>query len=230
VPHGGPHGAKDGPLFDATAQLLAYRDYAVLTVNYRGSQGYGAAFNAAGFGQWGGLIAHDITDAVRWAIVNGVADPHRIAIFGTSFGAYAAMLNAIQEPDLYRAAIGISGVYDLPLVFSAGDVQRLPYGAQYLRTVLGDDAQQLRAISVVHNAARLKIPVLLAHGGLDSQTPVAHARRLRDALKTQGTPVVYIEEPREGHDFIDPDHRTALFESILQFLQQTLPTPGATAP
>lgn len=224
MPHGGPHGTKDGPLFDATAQLLAYHGYTVLTVNYRGSQGYGAAFNAAGFGQWGGIIAHDITDAVRWAIAAGVADPRRVAIFGTSFGAYAAMKNAIDEPALYRCAIGVSGVYDLPLLFETGDVARLPYGVTYLRTVVGDDAAQLSAISIVQNAARLTIPVLLAHGTLDTQTPVAHARRLRDALTARDAHLVYIEEPREAHDFIEPGHRARLLDAILLFLGETMDT------
>jgi dipeptidyl aminopeptidase/acylaminoacyl peptidase len=218
IPHGGPHGAKDGPLFDATNQLLAWAGYAVLTVNYRGSDGYGKAFKTAGFGEWGGLIQTDIIDATRWATEHGSADPQRIAIMGTSFGAYAAMENAILAPQLYRCAIGISGVYDLPLLYEAGDVQQRTLGLAYLRTVIGDDRARLEAISPVHNAARLRIPVLLAHGRLDGRTPVLHARRLRDALRAHGNAPEYIENAREVHDFIDPAHRSALFRKILAFL------------
>jgi dipeptidyl aminopeptidase/acylaminoacyl peptidase len=226
MPHGGPHGAKDGPLFDATAQLLAHYGYAVLTVNYRGSDGYGAAFKAAGFGQWGGVIQHDITDATRWAIANGLADPRRIAIFGTSFGAYAAMMNPILEPGLYRCAIGLSGVYDLPLMFETGDIKRRGFGLNYLRKVIGEDRATLESISPVQNVGRLTVPVLLAHGGADTHTPVIHARRLRDALLAAGDDVEYIEEPREAHDFLDPDNRAALFERILAFLQLNLAVPA----
>lgn len=224
MPHGGPHGAKDGPLFDATNQLLAHFGYAVLTVNYRGSMGYGRAFQAAGFGEWGGLIQRDIVDATRWAIAHGKADPRRIAIMGTSFGAYAAMENAIVAPGLYRCAIGISGVYDIPLVYATGDLKARSLGLAYLHTVIGKDRKQLEAISPVHNAARLTIPVLLAQGGLDTRTPIAHAQHLRDALRARGNEVVYIEEPREAHDFIDPAHRTALFRRILDFLDGHLST------
>lgn len=222
MPHGGPHGANDGPLFDATAQLLAHYGYAVLTVNYRGSGGYGAAFQAAGFGQWGGVIQQDISDATRWAIVEGLADPARIAIFGTSFGAYAAMQNAILEPDLYRCAIGVSGVYDLPLLFESGDVRARATGLSYLRTVIGEDRHALERISPVYQAARLRVPVLLAHGALDQRTPVSHARRLRDALVAAGNDVEYLEQPREAHDFLDPAHRAELFEKVLAFLHRHL--------
>jgi dipeptidyl aminopeptidase/acylaminoacyl peptidase len=191
-------------------------------VNYRGSNGYGSAFKAAGFGQWGGLIQTDIVDATRWAVARSGADPQRVAIMGTSFGAYAAMQNAIEAPGLYRCAIGISGVYDLPLLYDSGDVQESSLGLTYLRTVIGNDRAKLEAISPVHNVARLKIPVLLAHGRLDTRTPVAHARRLRNALRAQGGDVEYIEQPREAHDFIDPEHRSALFEKILAFLAVNL--------
>jgi dipeptidyl aminopeptidase/acylaminoacyl peptidase len=225
IPHGGPHGARDGPLFDATAQMLAHYGYAVLTVNYRGSDGYGMAFKTAGFGEWGGVIQQDITDATRWAIAKGIADPGRIAIFGTSFGAYAAMQNALLEPTLYRCAIGVSGVYDLTLLFETGDVSRYALGLRYLRQVIGDDHAMLERNSPLHNVARLRVPVLLAHGGIDSRTPVAHARRLRDALEAQGNEVEYLEEPREAHDFVDPVHRAELFEKVLVFLRRHLVAP-----
>ena len=222
MPHGGPHGVNDGPLFDETAQLLAHYGYAVMTVNYRGSGGYGAAFQAAGFGQWGGVIQQDISDATRWTIAEGLADPDRIAIFGTSFGAYAAMQNAILEPDLYRCAIGVSGVYDLPLLFESGDVRARATGLSYLRTVIGDDRNALERISPRYQAARLELPVLLAHGALDVRTPVAHARRLRDALIAAGNDIEYLEQPREAHDFLDPENRAELFEKVLAFLDRHL--------
>ena len=218
--HGGPHGVVDDPYFDEIAQLFAQHGYSVLKVNYRGSAGYGRAFQSAGFGQWGGVIQRDIADAARWAIGAGVADPHRIAIYGESFGAYAAVMNALLEPDLYRCAIGIAGVYNVPLMFEAGDVHRRAMGLAYLRTTLGDDPAALEAISPVQNAARIRVPIFLAHGGADVRSPVVHARQLRDALTAQGKPVEYLEKPNEAHGFYDTDNRVELYERVLAFVDR----------
>ena len=110
LPHGGPHGIRDYWLWDQAGQLLASRGYVVLQVNYRGSGGYGYSFEDAGYGNWGTKIQDDITDAARWAIAQGIADPKRICIYGGSFGGYAALMSATSEPDLYRCAIGLAGV------------------------------------------------------------------------------------------------------------------------
>ena len=216
--HGGPHGVADDPYFDETAQLFAQYGYSVLKVNYRGSAGYGRAFQSAGFGQWGGVIQRDIADAARWAIAAGVAEPHRIAIYGESFGAYAAVMNALLEPDLYRCAVGVSGVYNVPMMFEAGDVHRRAMGLAYLRAAVGDDPAALEAISPVHNAARIRVPIFLAHGGADVRSPIAHARQLRDALAAQGKPVEYLEKPNEAHGFYDTDDRVELYEKALAFV------------
>jgi dipeptidyl aminopeptidase/acylaminoacyl peptidase len=218
--HGGPHGVVDDPLFDETAQLFAHHGYGVLKVNYRGSSGYGRTFQSAGFGQWGGVIQRDIADGARWAIAAGIADPQRIAIYGESFGAYAAVMNALLEPDLYRCAVGVSGVYNVPLMFEAGDVRRRTMGLAYLRAALGDDPAALVAISPVQNAARIRVPIFLAHGGADVRSPIVHARQLRDALTALGKPVEYLEEPNEAHGFYDVDHRVELYERALAFFDR----------
>jgi dipeptidyl aminopeptidase/acylaminoacyl peptidase len=218
--HGGPHGVVDDPFFDETAQLFAQHGYGVLKINYRGSAGYGRAFQSAGFGQWGGVIQRDIADAARWAIAAGVADPQRIAIYGESFGAYAAVMNALLEPDLYRCAVGVSGVYNVPLMFEAGDVHRRAMGLAYLRATLGDDPAALAAISPVQNATRIRVPIFLAHGGADVRSPVVHARQLRDALTALGKPVEYLEEPNEAHGFYDVDHRVELYERVIAFIDR----------
>ncbi len=229
MPHGGPHGASDNALFEETAQLFAQYGYAVLKVNYRGSAGYGRRFLAAGFGQWGGVIQHDITDATRWAIAQGIADPHRIALYGESFGAYAAVMNTLLEPTLYRCAIGVSGVYNVPLLFESGDVQQGALGLAYLRQVVGDDPVALAAISPVHNAARLTVPLFIAHGGVDARAPVAHARQLRDAVVAQGRTIEYLEKSHEGHGYYAIDNRTELYERTLAFLARCFTVPAAPA-
>jgi dipeptidyl aminopeptidase/acylaminoacyl peptidase len=230
LPHGGPHGFNDNALFDETAQLFAQYGYAVLKVNYRGSAGYGKHFMAAGFGQWGGVIQQDIADATRWAIAQGIADPHRIAIYGESFGAYAAVMNALLEPTLYRCAIGVSGLYNVPLMFEAGDVQQRSLGLAYLRQVIGADPAALDAISPVQNAARLTVPLFIAHGGVDQRTPVAHARQLRDAVIAQGRTIEYLEKPNEGHGYYALENRTELYERTLAFLARNLAAAPADRP
>src|SRR5207342_805692 len=106
MPHGGPFWINDSWGYDYELQILAHQGYAVLQVNFRGSGGYGKEFINKGFKQWGKAMQDDVTDATHWAIAQGIADPKRICIFGASYGAYAALMGAIREPDLYRCAAG----------------------------------------------------------------------------------------------------------------------------
>lgn len=116
LPHGGPYGIFDEWGFDDDAQILAAAGYAVLRVHYRGSGNYGGSYMQAGVRQWGARMQDDLTDATRWAIAQGIADPSRICIYGASYGGYAALMGAAREPDLYRCAAGYVGVYDLEMV------------------------------------------------------------------------------------------------------------------
>jgi dipeptidyl aminopeptidase/acylaminoacyl peptidase len=101
MPHGGP-GTRDTWAFDPEAQFLASRGYAVLQMNFRGSKGYGLRFEQAGYREWGGKMQEDITDGVSWAVSQGIANPSRVAIFGASYGGYAALMGLIQTPELPR--------------------------------------------------------------------------------------------------------------------------------
>ena len=116
MPHGGPHGPYDSWGYDTDAQFLASRGYAVLQVNYRGSGGRGEDFIRDGYREWGGKIQDDIADGVKWTIENKLADPDRICIYGASFGGYAAMMQPIRNPGMYKCAIGYVGVYDLAVM------------------------------------------------------------------------------------------------------------------
>lgn len=227
VVHGGPHGIYDTWEFNWETQLFASRGYAVLQVNYRGSGGRGRAFEGAGFGRWGREMQDDITDGVRWAIGDGVADPRRICIYGGSYGGYAALTGAFREPDLFRCAVGLAGVYDLPLMFEKGDIQSVERGVNYLRAAVGTDIEELKRRSPVYNADKIHAAVLLLHGKIDQRAPYEHALRMRAALTKAGNPPEWFTEWGEGHGFFDEKHRVEAYERILAFFDKHL---AATAP
>ena len=222
LPHGGPHGIYDTWTYDFESQLLASRGYAVLQINFRGSGGRGQAFLEAGHGEWGGKMQDDLTDATRWAIAEGIADPGRICIYGGSYGAYAALTGTFREPDLYRCAIGMSGVYDLGLMFERGDIADAERGLSYLREVLGDDRSVLDSRSPVANAAGIRAKVMLIHGRQDQRAPFEHAVRMRDALTDLGKEVVWLTETGESHGIMSDGNRVAVYEQILAFLEQNI--------
>lgn len=230
LPHGGPHGVRERWGFEWEAQLLASQGFAVLQVNYRGSGGYGSAYQEAGYRRWGDRVVDDVLDAARWAVRKGKADGRRVCAMGGSFGAYAAMQAAIRAPDLVRCAVGIAGVYDLTLMGRSDDISWSRLGRGYVKEVLGEDEAQLRAFSPAHNAGALRAPVLLAHGGRDLRAPLKHAERLRDALAEAGRPPEWIVESSEGHGFFDEGARLRLYERVVAFLRRNTAPPQAAAP
>ncbi|TWT18561.1 S9 family peptidase [Luteimonas marina] len=217
MPHGGPFGIFDAWGFDSDAQLLAAAGYAVLQVNFRGSANYGRAFRLAGARQWGGTMQDDVTDATRWAISEGIADPDRICIYGASYGAYAALMGTVREPDLYRCAIGYVGVYDLPMM-QREDSRHTRSGATWSREWVGDDVAALQAVSPNLRAAEIKVPVLLAAGGEDFIAPIEHTKRMEAALKRTGGTVEALYYPKEGHGFYEIAHRREFYTRLLRFL------------
>jgi dipeptidyl aminopeptidase/acylaminoacyl peptidase len=225
--HGGPHYVFDLYEFNSEAQLLASRGYAVLQVNYRGSGGRGRAFMAAGYREWGRAMQDDITDAVKWAIGDGVADPKRICIYGGSYGAYAALTGAFREPDMFRCAVGMAGVYDLPLMFDEGDIPNSARGVHFLEQTLGTDMEELKRRSPVYNAEKIRAAVLLIHGRADARAPYEHAIRMRAALEKAGNPPEWIVETGEGHGFFNQKNRADAYERILEFLAKHLAPPAA---
>ena len=216
--HGGPFGVRDEWGFDPEVQLLANRGYAVLQVNFRGSGGYGAAFEAAGHHEWGGKMQDDLTDATRWAIAQGIADAKRICIYGASYGGYAALEGAVKEPDLYACAIGFAGVYDLPAWAERTDVRESRAGRSYIRDAIGSDASDLRARSPIAHLDRLKAKVMLIVGGADRRVPPAQGEALHAALAARKIAHEWLYRADEGHGFYDRDHRIDLYARLLAFL------------
>ena len=223
-PHGGPIGVRDVWGFDGEVQLMASRGYAVLQVNYRGSSGRGRAFEHAGFRQWGGAMQDDVTDATKWAIAQGIADPKRICIYGASYGGYAALMGVAKEPDLYRCAIGYVGVYDLPRWYHNEPMQGRSR-TNTMEAIMGSD--NLDAISPVHLADRIKVPVMLAAGAEDEIAVPIHTEMMREALLKAGKSVDAKIYPGEGHGFFVEANREDFFTRMLDFLQRNIGGGGA---
>lgn len=228
LPHGGPFFERDAWGFEIEPQLLAASGYAVLQVNFRGSSGYGRAFTQAGAREWGGKMQDDVTDATHWAVGQGIADPSRICIYGASYGAYAALEGAAKEPSLYKCAAGYVGVYDLPLMFSKGDLRELESQRNYMHDWIGEPSQ-LGAASPVNQAALIKVPVFLAAGGQDERAPIEHSERMERALRKAGVPVETLYIRTEGHGFYTTEHRVQYYTKLLDFLGRNIGAGDAVA-
>lgn len=225
MPHGGPE-LRDIFTYQSDVQFLATRGYAVFRPNFRGSSGYGRAFAEAGYGQWGGRMQDDLTDAVAHLASTGVIDPARVCIMGASYGGYAALAGAAYTPNTYRCAISIAGVSDLVeqsrYVVRVGDED----DAAYIRRSIGDartERARLMARSPVNAAASINIPVLLLHGDQDSIVTVEHSQRMNRALRQAGRDVRYVEIEGEGHGGWSLENETALYREVETFLAEHLP-------
>jgi prolyl oligopeptidase PreP (S9A serine peptidase family) len=238
--HGGPWSRGMRWRWHPEVQFLASRGYAVLQPEFRGSTGYGHAHFRAGWRQWGQAMQTDLADAARWAIEEKVADPARIALLGASYGGYATLMGLVQEPELFRAGVAWAAVTDLQMMYSLqwsdilGETKR--YG---LPRLLGDpvaDAQMLKAQSPLQQAARLRSPLLLAHGGWDARVPVVHFEAMRDALKAHNPQLQAVLYPEEGHGWMHTETLSDFWSRVERFLEQhlagskggadTAPAPG----
>jgi len=219
-PHGGPFGIRDEWGWDPEVQYLAYHGYAVLQVEYRGSGGYGKSFMEAGYRQWGGTMQDDLTDATRWAIGQGIADPSRVCIYGASYGGYAALEGVEKDPDLYRCAVGYAGIYDLVKMHHEAGYIFKQWLKPFMHTTLGDDEDVLKQYSPYLHVEKIKAALFLAHGGDDRTADPSHADELRDALDKIHKPYEWVYYPKEGHGFYDLDHQIDVYTKMLAFFDQ----------
>ncbi|MBB1060307.1 alpha/beta hydrolase family protein [Marilutibacter spongiae] len=226
LPHGGPYGIRDYWTFQPEVQMLADAGYAVLQVNFRGSGGFGKAFKQAGARQWGKAMQDDLTDATRWAIEQGHADPARICLYGASYGAYASLMGVAKEPSLYRCAAGYVGVYDLPAM-QKQDARDSSSLGNWSKDWVGD-VDTLGDVSPNRFAERIKVPVFLAAGGEDEVAPVTHTEMMERALKQAGVPVESLYYRDEGHGFYKEEHRREFYTRLLAFFARSLGGEVAT--
>ena len=221
IPHGGP-AARDLWGFDTEAQLLAQQGYAVLQVNFRGSDGYGLEFRDAGNLKWGSRIQDDIADGVKWAIEEGITDSNRVCIYGASFGAYSALMNVIRYPDLYRCSVGLAGLYDFETQRKRSDTAEFEMSDEFFERVFGNDKNAAIAFSPIYHTEKIKVPVFIAHGGKDERTPIAHARKLRKAMKANGITFEWMEKRNEGHGYFTEKNRVDFYSALVDFFGRHL--------
>ena len=223
--HGGPW-SRDVYGFDAEHQWLANRNYAVLSVNFRGSTGFGKAFVNLGNKEWGGAMQRDLADAVAWAVQRGITTPDRVAIYGGSYGGYATLAGLAFTPTAYRCGVDIVGPSNLRTLFESIP----PYWESfrnefYLRVGdPGDEAGRalLQARSPLTKAGDIARPLLIAQGANDPRVKQAESEQIVAAMRARDLPVTYVLYPDEGHGFGRPQNRTSFYAVSEGFLQQCL--------
>lgn len=229
--HGGPIGARDSLVFDPAVQLFASFGYAVLQVNYRGSEGYGRAFREAGRHHYGGLIEDDIDAATRMALAKFPLDGNRMCAVGASYGGYSALVSAIRWPRRFRCAVSIAGVSDLFLFFTASDASYSANGRRQMEELIGNpvtDAESMRTYAPLYRYRELTLPIMLAHGTEDVRVDYEHSRRLIRMLNLAGRPPVMMTLEGEGHGDLSQNNETALWNGVAGFLRAHLDA-GQTA-
>lgn len=224
-PHGGPFGVRDSWGYDVDAQFLASRSgFLVLQPNYRGSGGYGREFINRGRHQWGRAMQDDLTDAVKWAIAEGLADPERVAIYGASYGGYASLMGVIGTPDLYTCAVNYVGAADLEITFKqrGEDEWRFGNDFSYQREWVGPTREYRDETSPINLVERIRVPTLHVYGAEDPRVKINHWTRLEPQLRKHGKDYKAIVEGQQGHGFRDQDASLSFYAVLEKFLADHL--------
>ncbi len=223
IPHGGPW-HRDTWGFDPEVQFLANRGYAVLRMNFRGSTGYGRKFKEAGYGQWGLTMQNDVTDGVAWAVESGIADPGQIAIYGGSYGGYAALSGLTQTPELYACGVSYCGVSNIfTWIAAIPDYWKPLLGM--IHEMVGDpenDAERLKETSPFFHADRIRVPLLVAQGANDPRVRKEESDQMVSALRERGVEVEYLVKDDEGHGFHNEENVFDFYRALESFLERHL--------
>jgi dipeptidyl aminopeptidase/acylaminoacyl peptidase len=231
LPHGGPF-LRDSWAFNPEVQFLASRGYAVLQPNFRGSTGYGRDFVQSGYGQYGGAMIDDMEDGIDWLAGQGIADPARVCIMGSSYGGYAAIWGAMRSPQRYRCAISLAGPTDLPALLRNDTRYFIArrYVGEWRRRVQGEAHNDLNAISPLRPPEMLRVPTLIAHGERDNNVPPDQSHRLVRALeRAHVANVESVFYPNSAHGFTDAGEAADFYRRVEAFLAAHKPA-GAPPP
>lgn len=223
--HGGPW-ARDGWGFNASHQWLANRGYAVLSVNYRGSTGFGKDFINAANGEWSGKMHDDLLDAVNWAIDGGIAEKKKVCIMGGSYGGYATLVGLTYTPTVFACGVDIVGPSSLVTLMNNVP----PYWYQFMPVMkerVGDwttetGLAQLEARSPLNRVDKIERPLLVGQGANDPRVKQLEADQIVAAMTEKGIPVTYALYPDEGHGFARPENRTSFNAVTEAFLAEHL--------
>ncbi len=224
LPHGGPE-SRDEPGFNWLAQFLATRGYAVLQPQFRGSTGFGEQHHAAGIRQWGGVMQDDVTDGVKALIGQGLVDEARVCIVGANYGGYVALAAVAFTPEIYKCAVSINGISDLPALL---DHIALRSGNQsdaywYMRNNVGSASDPfVIQKSPARSAANVRVPILLIHADDDKVVPVSQAERMAKALEKAGKPYNIVKLPGGDHWLAGSETRIRVLMELETFLAQKL--------
>ena len=224
--HGGPW-ARDAWMYAPAVQLLANRGYAVLQVNFRGSTGYGKAFIKAAIGEFAGKMHDDLIDGVDWAVEQGYADPDRVAIFGGSYGGYAALVGVTFTPDVFAAAIDYVGISSLANFMRTLPEIARPHLANNWHLFVGDpdDPEQVAdmlARSPITKVDQIRTPLLVVQGANDVRVVQAESDNIVEALRARGVEVEYMVKDDEGHGFVNPENMIDMYHAVERFLAEHL--------
>ncbi len=210
--------------YNGNVQWLANRGYAVLQINFRGSTGYGKDFVNASTREWGGKMHDDLIDGVNWAVGKGIADPKRIAIFGSSYGGYSTLLGLTFTPEVFCCGVDICGWGNLITFINA-----VPDYIKPFEPLLWDrighpqkDAEFLKSRSPLFHLERITKPLLIAQGANDPWIKKSESLRIVEVLRQAGKVVEYVEYPDEGHGFARPENRLDFFAKAEKFLAKHL--------
>ncbi|MCB1623217.1 MAG: S9 family peptidase [Pseudomonadales bacterium] len=223
--HGGPW-ARESYGFDPEHQWLANRGYAVLSVNYRGSTGFGKGFINAGNREWAGKMHEDLMDAVEWAIKEKIAQPAKVAIYGGSYGGYATLVGLTFTPDTFACGVDIVGPSNLNTLLATIP----PYWKSFFEefaTRVGDPRTEegkklLAERSPLTHVDAIKRPLLIAQGANDPRVKKDEADQIVAAMTAKKLPVTYVLYPDEGHGFARPQNRTSFYAISEGFLSKCL--------
>jgi len=224
-PHGGP-AARDTPGFDWWAQGMASRGYAVLQVNFRGSDGLGHRLLEAGHGEWGRKMQTDLSDGVRHLAAQGSIDPKRVCIVGASYGGYAALAGATIDQGVYRCAVSVAGVADLRRQVSYSATRGGGVTQRYWNRFLGAERrgdEVLDRYSPAQLAAKADIPILLIHGKDDTVVPLSQTQTMSAALTKAGKPHELIVQKGADHWLSRGDTRLQTLEATMAFVEKHNP-------
>jgi len=215
MPHGGP-GARDEWGFDWLAQFYAARGYAVLQPNFRGSSGYGDAwYRQNGFRSWPTAIG-DVLDAGRWLVAQGIADPGKLGVVGWSYGGYAALQAAVTDSGVFKAVVAIAPVTDLnEFREEEGDWSDYDVVSRQI-----GEGPGIRAGSPAQNAGKIKVPVLLFHGALDRNVPIAQSEHMARSLEKAGVTHELVTWDNLDHQLEDSSARTEMLRKSDEFLRR----------